>query len=267
MKQLKIFAASVCLALWGSIASASTFGISVNYTGNAIYESFFLDAVSEVTSFVTGRQTPVELGDLVISASVLTIDGAGGILGQASPTQGAITGGFTYATQGFMEFDAADVGSLVNAGTFDDVVLHEMLHVIGLGPLWVANGVYVNGTGQYTGAAGLAAYQAEFNPAASFIPVDTTSGPGTANLHWDEDLFENDPATFSDEIMTGFLNGPTYISETTRQSFIDIGYEVASASVAPVPLPASGGGALLGLGALVWFRFRPRQRGPHPRQC
>jgi hypothetical protein len=52
------------------------------------------------------------------------------------------------------------------------------------------------------------------------------------------------------ELMTGWLNTPSYISETTVQSFVDIGF------VAAVPEPAT----LLSLasGALLLVLFKRR---------
>lgn len=68
-----------------------------------------------------------------------------------------------------MEFDSADAAALDAAGTLDDVVLHEMGHVIGFGTLWNTvnlgfpgtQQVYTAGTGKYLGAFGNAAYVAE----------------------------------------------------------------------------------------------------------
>jgi hypothetical protein len=122
-------------------------------------------------------------------------------------------------------------------GSFLDVIKHEMAHVMGFGTTWTDNGVCVDESGQFTGANALAAYRAEFAPGANFVPVDIVSGQGTRNGHWAENW-----AGGPFDLMTGFLNTPTFTSNTTIQSFVDIGY-----STAPVPLPA---GAVLLLGGL-----------------
>ena len=79
------------------------------------------------------------------------------------------------------------------------------------------------------------------NDAETFVPVELGGGPGTANGHWDErdggaccTGFTNSAgqdATF--ELMTGWLNAPVFLSQTTIQSFVDIGY-VAAAGSAPL---------------------------------
>ena len=72
--------------------------------------------------------------DLVIFVSVKTIDGSGGILGQAGPCYLRSSSFLPYA--GTMQFDAADLDWMKNNGTLERVVLHEMGHVLGLGTLW-----------------------------------------------------------------------------------------------------------------------------------
>ena len=73
--------------------------------------------------------------DLMIFAQVARIDGSGGILGQAgscvttdSPKE--------YSRVGLMQFDLSDMQGMVNDGSLDAVILHEMGHVIGIGTLW-----------------------------------------------------------------------------------------------------------------------------------
>ena len=184
-------------------------------------------------------------------------------MAQAGPTNRVTTGGFTYSTAGIIQFDELDIDRLISAGRFDEVILHEMAHVMGFGTLWEANNVYDNGTGEYTGAAGVAAYQAEFDPTASFVPVELDGGPGTENSHWDEAW-----AGGSDALMTGFLSlspssSEPFLSETTIQSFADLGFEVRAVDSGPdhdllttVPLPAGGFLLLSALGGLLWPRRR-----------
>ncbi len=142
-----------------------------------------------------------------------------------------------------MSFDTADLPSLESSGFLEDVILHEMAHVLGFGTLWTLNGVYDNDTGQYTGANALAMWQTEFNqPGAAYIPVELDGGGGTANGHWNENnvgsgltgITDDNGIDMRDELMTGWLNTPTFISNTTKMSFMDIGYDVAI-----VPAPAA----------------------------
>jgi len=69
----------------------------------------------------------IAVDDLLIFASVTTIDGPGGILGQAGPC------GFDSNGQvrlGQMVFDIADFSTLIADGTAQATVLHEMIHVL-----------------------------------------------------------------------------------------------------------------------------------------
>jgi hypothetical protein len=157
-----------------------------------------------------------------------------------------------------MQFDTADLNQMEANGTLSSVILHEMAHVMGFGTLWELNNVYVDGTGRYTGANALAAYRTEFNqPGATFVPVELGGGSGTANGHWDEvDNGAGNTGRVSAlgdirfELMTGWLNTPSYISETTVQSFVDIGFVTAVPE--PTTLLSLASGALL----LVFFKRR-----------
>lgn len=148
------------------------------------------------------------------------------------------------------------------------VIRHEIGHALGIGTLWEDNEVYNDGVasnsnrtlagglaGQYVGASALAAFQAEFDSEATFIPVERDGGGGTANGHWNEVTdnfnkenalgFDADPGdggpapvsvdgSLDDELMTGVLSGSAYLSQTTIASLQDIGFEVVA-----VPEPSS----------------------------
>jgi hypothetical protein len=252
------------LALTGAVVtllsapSHAAFNITVNFatTPTATQQAAFAAAEARWESLITGYITPgVDdfITSLSINASIIPIDGRGGTLGQAGPTNGINDGTYIIATEGEMEFDTADVDDLIAAGTFNDVILHEMAHVIGLGTLWTQNGVYVDGSGQYTGANAINAFRFEYNqPGAMFVPVELDGGPGTANGHWDErsDLVDRQGRPLTRELMTGFLNSPTYISQMTVQSFRDIGYTTVPFVIVPEPGTAGllmfGGVGLVG---------------------
>ena len=180
------------------------------------------------TSF-TCTGYPSEIDDVYICGQEVDIDGQGGILGAAAPihtgSSGAInprTGTeYTISRTGFMQFDSADIAALQADGTLDEVVFHEMAHVLGGGTLWVENGLYTEGSGQYaTGTQADNEWKAI--GCSGPLPVELDGGDGTANGHWDEDCLGN-------EILTGISEDPNVsqpVSRITIGTFQDMGYEV-----------------------------------------
>jgi hypothetical protein len=128
---------------------------------------------------------------------VKTIDGVGGILGQAGPSHVWTANDLT--ADGSMQFDVADAQTYLGLGLWDDIVTHEMMHVLGVGSLWnYGDHVGLVSGGQYTGTFALTAYE-ETHDGATFIPVEQDGGSGTAGSHWDEE-------TLGNELMTGYIN-------------------------------------------------------------
>jgi hypothetical protein len=272
-RALSFAAALVLAALPGARAARAAFDIVINSdtTVTPEQQAYFNQAAATWESLITGYQPGISISSLVIDATVTTIDGAGGILGGAAPDTYTTQAGFTLPTHGIMQFDVVDVPGRIANGTFGAIVLHEIAHVMGLGTLWTDNGVYVNGSGRYTGANALATYRQEFigQFAAAFVPVELGGGGGTANGHWDEvdggvgltgRVSVLNGQDMRNELMTGWLDSPTFISNTTIASFRDIGYTTVSTAVVPeaptLPLAAAGL-PLLGLTVLA-RRRRPR---------
>jgi hypothetical protein len=260
-----------------AVSARGDFSIDVVFAAGMAdsYKSAFSDAVSFWESYITGYRV-TGLSGLTIDAQVSYIDGEYGTLGSAGPSsviygtaqlQGdAAVSRVCYSTAGSMTFDSSDVDMMISAGSWDEVIRHEMAHVIGFGTLWgldlfgdgtIYNDFYDTDSGQYTGAAGLAAYQAEFDPTAAYVPVELGGGDGTANGHWDEvdsgaGLTGIATASGDDmayELMTGWLNSPTFLSDTTLGQFYDLGYTV-------VPEPASILLIALVCSAAFWIRRR-----------
>ena len=188
---------------------------------SASQASLYDSAVNFWESFLIGTQEDIDV-NLQIIAQGSSIDGVGNILGQAGPRQGIFHSNGVYVTLGVMEFDTADLNAYEQAGLLFDIIVHEMGHVIGFGTIWsFFNGLYEDGTGEYNGKYALEAYREEFDASATFVPVDIVSRPGTRDGHWAEDW-----AGPQSDLLTGFLEGPTTISNTTLASFADIGYVV-----------------------------------------
>lgn len=214
--------------------------------------------LSEAEAFwentLPGYQPGIDIDQVTISVGAFDIDGPSGRLAQAGPRDLVEASGFTLPTAGVVDFDSADLDRLEAEGSLFGLLLHEVAHVLGFGTLWTENDVYVDGSGQYTGRNALSAYQAEFDPLATFVPAELDGAQGTRDAHWDENW-----AGGPQELMTGFLDSPLFLSETTIASFRDLGYETR-ASVVPVPLPAGLGLTLSALGMLGLVGMHRRQR-------
>jgi len=179
------------------------------------------------------------IDDLVIYASVQPIDGAGRILAEAGPctfrpdAQGNLT------AVGVMLFDSADVANMTTQGILQDVITHEMLHVVGIGTLWstmhLLTGEGTSGV-SYFGTQGVAGCVNDggTTTCAQSVPVENNGVPGTTDSHWRE-------TTFGSELMTGYVNyGGMPLSAITVGSLGDIGYTVNPFAADPYRVPVSG---------------------------
>jgi Leishmanolysin len=187
-------------------------------------------------SFCGGQNIDETVDDLLIFASIESIDGPGGVLGSAYWCWARDDNLLPFI--GRMQFDVADVNQLIAAGQFERVVLHEMGHILGIGSIWADQSLLVGaGTGDpyFTGPSGRGAFAAaDFtNYAGNTIPVENTGGPGTQDSHWRE-------AILGPELMTGFLNdGDNPLSAVTVASLRDQGYQVNDAAADPYTLGAA----------------------------
>jgi hypothetical protein len=168
--------------------------------------------------------------DLVIDVAVHPIDGSGNILGQAGPCW---VGNDSLSRWGVMEFDSADVQSMVNNGTLGAVIMHEMGHVLGIGTLWnygrsmLANGGTANPT--FTGPRAVAQWSQLGGTAG--VPVENNGSPGTTDAHWRESIFDN-------EMMTGYIDqGLNPLSAMSIASLGDLGYHVDLSQADPYSVP------------------------------
>jgi len=167
---------------------------------------------------------PIEgvVDDIVIEVAIAPIDGPGGILGQAGPRFVRLSDFLTVS--GVMFFDVADLAFLDSLGLFEEVIVHEMGHVLGFGTLWnIADRELLVGTFSEPYFAGEKAnvfWNAEGGE--DELPVENMGGPGTRFGHWRESRMNN-------ELMTGFLNlGENPLSRITAGSMKDLGYGSAS---------------------------------------
>ncbi|WP_422000755.1 leishmanolysin-related zinc metalloendopeptidase [Reyranella sp.] len=220
-----------------------TFNITISYSGSSAYQSYFTAAaqrwerviaadIPDVVSALWGA-----IDDLLISASVTSIDGVGGILGQAGPDE--VRTSSLLPSHGVMRFDSADLASMANSGILTDVITHEMGHVLGFGTLWSAMGL--RSGYNYIGTGGIEAFRIlSGNAGAGSVPLETGGGSGTAGVHWSDSVFGN-------EIMTGYIgSAPNPLSILTVGALRDLGYAVnyAAADSYTMPGHASSSGTL-----------------------
>jgi len=194
---------------------------------------------------------------VIIYASVQPIDGVGRVLARAGPCYTRDVNDFRTVV-GIMEFDADDLGALSSTGSLQDVITHEMLHVLGFGVFWndlnLLTG-FDTPTVAYNGAGGLfgCILTGGSYSCSNGVPVENTGGSGTANSHWRE-------TTFGTELMTGFANAsPMPVSVMTVRSMADIGYTINNASADPYQIFAgslqAGGNRIIASG--VWEQGLP----------
>lgn len=218
MKNVKIFfffllLSSACKTHAGLINIEIVNGGGLSSSQSTLFDT----AVNFWESFLIGTQEDIDV-NLRIYAQGTPIDGVGNVLGRAGP----VPPSGVYVNFGIMQFDTADMDAYEKSGKLFDIIVHEMAHVIGFGTIWTLfNGLYENGSGEYYGKYALDAYREEFDSSATFVPVDIVSGPGTRDGHWAEDW-----AGPRSDLLTGFLEGATTISNTTLASFADLGYVV-----------------------------------------
>lgn len=190
------------------------------------------------------RQTLPSVDDLVIVASVREIDGPFGILASAGPC--AIRdgeGGLPF--MGAMQFDVDDLELLEERGDMEEVILHEMGHVLGIGTIWHQFDLLVNPslavTGNpdthFPGPRAIAAFDDAGGTAytdGEKVPVENRAGPGSGDSHWRESILDH-------ELMTPYQNGgvPDPLSAITVQSLADLGYTVDVSIAEPYGLPGA----------------------------
>ena len=162
--------------------------------------------------------------DIIIEVVLAPIDGPGQILGQAGPRFVRTDDFLTLS--GVMFFDVADLDFLESLDLFEEVIVHEMGHVLGVGTLWNVEPFFertlVEATETnpfFTGKKANVHWNAEGGE--DELPVEDIGGPGTRLGHWRESVLNN-------ELMTGFLNlGENPLSRITAASMKDLGYGAA----------------------------------------
>jgi hypothetical protein len=129
-----------------------------------------------------GCTYPSIIDDLYICGVLAPIDGPGLIAGIARPTWMRVTetGAIGLPVAGEMLFDTADLQFVRNVNLIDDLVLHEMGHVIGINSGTFSEFGVQNLTAtncRYTGTLANAEYQALTG--CPSVAIELTGGSGT----------------------------------------------------------------------------------------
>ncbi|HEY7634881.1 MAG TPA: leishmanolysin-related zinc metalloendopeptidase [Gemmatimonadales bacterium] len=161
------------------------------------------------------------------------------ILGESGPC--LIRNPGNIPIMGVMSLNDSTLTILAGNGLLDDVIKHEMAHLLGFGTVWDLDGLLRDTTTTdpwFSGSDAQAAFRSAlptFND--KIVPVEGGGGAGTTLSHWRESVMTN-------ELMTGFLNpGGNPLSAVTIESMADLGYAVDSSAADPWPTPASMAGA------------------------
>lgn len=167
------------------------------------------------------------IDDLQITVTQRSIDGANGTLAFAGPDamRPLSQGGLPYL--GSVVIDSNDVQNMIQQGALFDVLLHEVMHVLGAGTLWDNRGL-IGLDGRYVGPKGLATYRQLTNdPNKTFVPVTSDNG------HWLESIFR-------DELLTPMISfsNDVIFSRLSVAALEDLGYAVDYAQADAFVLPA-----------------------------
>ena len=181
-----------------------------------------------------------DVEDLLLFVQLAAIDGPRNIIGQAAPCDVYLPAGLTL--MGFLQLDVADLDLMLSEGTLDNVVLHEIGHILGIGTLWNFRRSLLVGP---VSGGGLDPYFAGANARDQFtllqstyagtpVPVENCvgisgCGAGTRDSHWRKSVFNT-------ELMQGYSNPNMPMSRVTVGSLADLGYTVNLAAADPFTL-------------------------------
>ena len=146
---------------------------------------------------------------LLIFSGVSSDDGVGGFVASGGPC--LLREGSNLPSVGFMRFDSADFPDLISRGLLEDVIMHEMLQVLGFGTVWaqkaLVGGHFQGMDWRWQGALANAECRKDYggqDRCATGVPVETCYRPyflpGCEPLnrtHGHEDLMPGDAYTFT----------------------------------------------------------------------
>ncbi|MEP6778418.1 MAG: leishmanolysin-related zinc metalloendopeptidase [Gemmatimonadaceae bacterium] len=175
-----------------------------------------------------------DVEDLLLYVELAAIDGPLNIIGQSAPCYLHSSG---LTMMGFLQLDIADLDLMIADGTLDNVVLHEIGHILGIGTLWNIRHNLLTGAGTsnpfFTGAVARDGFASTGSPySGTPVPVENSGGAGTRDSHWRRTVFGN-------ELMNGYAAAVMPMSRVTIGSLADLGYTVNLAAADPFSLVPS----------------------------
>ncbi|MEM9827505.1 MAG: pre-peptidase C-terminal domain-containing protein [Planctomycetota bacterium] len=212
----------------------------------------------EINSTFVGREgqftipAGTQIDDVLIIANGFT-DGPSGLLGAAGARALRGAADNHLAAFGVMGFDTADLQALESTGQLDEVIFHEMGHVILAPQTWQRQGRWLDvdtNEPKFLGENTVREYNAMLGGGnETTVPMYGDLNPnarGSHASHWDEAVFRN-------EIMTPFLNrGSNPVSRLTIAQAEDLGYGVNYAAAEAYTFPTSGRSGGEGEDDIIW---------------
>ncbi|WP_420439883.1 leishmanolysin-related zinc metalloendopeptidase [Candidatus Palauibacter sp.] len=196
---------------------------------------------------VTSNVSLEVIDDLAIVADVGELDGQGRTLGWAAVCGIREESGLPLI--GVLRFDSEDLEVLRESDAMEEVILHEIGHLLGFGTVWDEQGLLINpslpdslGTDtHFRGPFAIAAFDeagGDIYTGGQKVPVENYAGRGSADAHWRESVLDH-------ELMTPRLNlgVSNPLSATTVQSLADMGYTVDARLAEPFRLPGAAAAA------------------------
>ncbi len=194
---------------------------------------------------VVSDQQVATIDDLLMVIATPVIDGPRGILAGATPC--AVHAESMLPFMGIIQFDLADLEWLLDGGHADDLeelILHEMAHVLGFGSIWTDFGLLrepslggpPGADTHFAGPLAIAAFDSAGGEdyGGAKVPVENQAGPGSGDSHWRQSALVT-------ELMTPFASIGTTdpLSAITIQSLADMGYTVRTDLADPYTLPGA----------------------------
>ncbi len=190
------------------------------------WEDVSFGSPQECRGIGIGAQT---VNDMVVVVDAFEMDGD---LGTAARAGTCTRRADSSPVLGYVFFDEVDLGTLQAYGDLEEIMLHELTHVLGFGFRWVLLGLLDQDSDpvfdpHFTGSRAIAAFDDAGGTNYTGAKVPTEPGQG----HWRDSVFGN-------ELMDSFLyvNRREPLSAITLEALVDMGFRVDVSHADPFTL-------------------------------